>query len=244
MDRDSLIKDLRSDGYLKTPRIIEAFEKIDRKDFILPEMMDEAYGNYPLPIGHGQTISQPLTVAFMIELLAPQFGDKILDVGSGSGWTTALLAYVVSQKGGGERLNVKSQKLGGIMAVERIPELCKFGEVNVRKYNFISSGIVKFFCSDGYRGAPKEFVPAGGFDKILASAAIESQRKSASSQRQSAIGDVIPNEWKKQLRVGGRIVAPVGQSVIVLDKISEKEFKEKEYFGFSFVPLIKGGRST
>ena len=81
--KDFLIKSLISEGYLKTPRIIEAFHVIDRADFVLPEQKDDAYGNYPLPIGEGQTISQPLTVAFMLELLEPQPGEKILDIGSG-----------------------------------------------------------------------------------------------------------------------------------------------------------------
>ena len=91
-----LIKELMAEGILKTPSIIEAFEKVDRKDFVPEELKDKAYLNTPLPIGYGQTISQPLTVAFMLELLQPQAGDKVLEIGSGSGWQTALLAHMVS----------------------------------------------------------------------------------------------------------------------------------------------------
>jgi protein-L-isoaspartate(D-aspartate) O-methyltransferase len=109
----SLIDLLVRDGWLKTEAIINAFKKIKRQDFMpaapigsdprlfygREDLKNLAELNEALPIGEGQTISQPLTVAFMLELLQPKEGDKILDVGSGSGWTTALLAYIVSQKG-------------------------------------------------------------------------------------------------------------------------------------------------
>lgn len=115
--KENLIQKIIDSGYLKSPHIIEAFLAIDRKDFVVSGYQDETYLNTPLSIGFGQTISQPLTVAFILELLRPQAGEKILDIGSGSGWTTALLAYIVSQK-----------KKGKVIAIERIPELKKFGE--------------------------------------------------------------------------------------------------------------------
>ena len=161
--------------------------------------------NEAMPIGLGQTISQPLTVAFMLEELQPEAGDKILDVGSGSGWTTALLSQIVGDE-------------GKIIAIEIIPRLKKFGEKNVAKYNFIKKGLVKFVCADGSKGYKKE----APFDKILCSAAAEK----------------IPQNWRNQLKIGGRIVAPVKNSIWVLIKKSEKEFKEKEHPGFSFVPLV------
>ena len=107
---DSLIKE----GWLKTPRIIKAFREVKRVDFLPKEIKDLAELNEALSIGYGQTISQPLVVAFMLELLQPQPGDKILDVGSGSGWTTALLAQIVGQK-------------GKVIAIDIIPELVEFG---------------------------------------------------------------------------------------------------------------------
>lgn len=199
---DSLIKD----GWLKTPRIIEAFRKINRADFVSEETKDLAELNEALPISCGQTISQPLTVAFMMEQLQPEPGQKILDIGSGSGWTTALLAEIVGET-------------GKVIAIEIIPELVEFGKKNVAKYNFIDKGIAKFICSDGSKGYEKE----APFDRILASAAVQGE---------------IPEVWKSQLKVGGRIVAPVRNSIWLLIKKSEDEFEKIEYPGFAFVPLI------
>lgn len=174
------------------------------------DMKDLAELNEALPIGHGQTISQPLVVAFMIEQLAPQPADKILDVGSGSGWTSALLAEIAGDR-------------GKVIAVEVIPELKEFGEKNVAKYNFIEKGTAEFICADGSRGYPKE----APFDKILCSAAIQKE---------------IPLIWKEQLKIGGRIVTPIGSSIWLLIKNSpaggKEEFEEIEYPGFAFVPLI------
>jgi len=149
-----LINSLIKQGYLKTPLIIEAFQKIKREDFIPEDLQDEADGNFPLPIGHGQTISQPLTVAFMLELLEPKPGEKILDVGSGSGWQTAMLCHIVG-------------KSGKVFAMERVPELVEFGKNNVSKYNFVASGRAVFLHSDGTKGYEKE----APYDKIIVAAA-------------------------------------------------------------------------
>ncbi|HUS50044.1 MAG TPA: protein-L-isoaspartate(D-aspartate) O-methyltransferase [Candidatus Paceibacterota bacterium] len=158
LSKEDLIQEIIDSCYLKSQNIIEAFFAIDRKDFVVSKYKDDAYSNIPLPIGFGQTISQPLTVAFILELLQPQAGEKILDIGSGSGWTSALLAYIVSQKPEGK-----------VIAIERISELKEFGERNIAKYNFIKKGIIKFICGDGSQGYEKE----APFDKILCSAAVE-----------------------------------------------------------------------
>jgi len=209
MSKEALIRSLINDGYLKTPSIIEAFEKIDRADFVPEEQKEETYGNYPLPIGFGQTISQPLTVAFMLELLEPKVGEKILDIGTGSGWQAALIADIVGDG-------------GKVIAIERIPDLFMFAGKNIAKCGFIEKGTVKMINADGSRGYGSE----APFDKIIAAAAAKK----------------IPNAWKEQLRIGGRIVAPVKDSIIVLDKKGPNEFEEKRHFGFSFVPLVAGDK--
>jgi len=95
----SLINSLILKRYLNTPSIIEAFRKIKRGDFLPEHLKPLSEIDEALPIGEGQTISQPAVVAFMIELLRPKLGGKILDIGSGSGWTTALLAQLTGEEG-------------------------------------------------------------------------------------------------------------------------------------------------
>jgi len=213
---DSLIKN----GWLKNPLIIRAFREIKRVDF-LPKnlgcykkisgesqsLRELANLNEALPIGWGQTISQPLVVAFMLELLKPLPGDKILDIGSGSGWTTALLAFIAGKE-------------GRVIAIERIPELVDFGRKNVSKYSFLKNKKLEFVLGNGSKGYPKE----APYDKILSSAMAQ---------------DKIPAAWKNQLKIGGRIVAPVNSSIFLFIKKSDKDFDKKEFPGFAFVPLIE-----
>lgn len=148
-----LTDELIQEGWLKNKRIIKAFQEIKRIDFLPQDSRDLAGLNEALPIGFNQTISQPLVVAFMLEQLKPQPGDKILDIGSGSGWTSALLAEIVGSR-------------GKVISLEIIPELKEFGEKNIAKYNFIKNGIVECICADGSKGYIKEAL----FDKILVSA--------------------------------------------------------------------------
>ena len=201
----SLAENLIENGWLKTFNIIKAFKKIKREDFIPDDIKNLAEWDEALPIGFGQTISQPLTVAFMLELLQPKLEDKVLDVGAGSGWTTAILAEVVNEK-------------GNVVAIEVIPELAEFGKNNVAKYGFKN---VEYVCSDGSKGF-KKLAP---YDKILVSAATEN------------VSDA--QFWKEQLKIGGRLVCVIQNSIWLFIKQSEDEFQEKEYPGFVFVPLIK-----
>ncbi len=128
----------------------EAFKKIKRANFVPDYALDSAYLDVPLPIGFGQTISQPSTVYMMLEWLEPEPGDKILDVGSGSGWTSGLLAFLVGLK-------------GHVFAVDRINELVEFGRRNCRKMGLRN---VEFHLAGKDFGL-KQNAP---YDKILVSA--------------------------------------------------------------------------
>lgn len=163
---------LQKNGVLKTKEIIEAFSRVDRKDFVPEEFREYAYGDYPLPIAKDQTISQPTTVAFMLELLQPKQGEKILDIGSGSGWTTALLAFLVGKE-------------GRVFGVERVPELVAFGNKNIKKYDAPQATISQ---AEKTLGLAKE----APFDKILVSAAAQSFPEALLSQLKEGGMLVIP----------------------------------------------------
>lgn len=171
-DNDELIRHLRRAGVLRTKLIADAFQKIDRVDFVKDDFKNEAYADYPLPIGFNQTISQPTTVAFMLELLQPKTGNKILDVGSGSGWTTALLAQIVGQK-------------GQVIGIEKIPELAEFGQENLKKYPFSNAQILPAVKTVGLaKEAP--------FDKILVSASAKNLPQELIKQLRNRSALVIP----------------------------------------------------
>jgi protein-L-isoaspartate(D-aspartate) O-methyltransferase len=149
MKREELFEHLRSvSGVFRDPLVAVAFEAVDRRDFVSADYRSEAYEDYAIPIGYGQTISQPTTVAFMLELLGAAPGDTVLDVGSGSGWTTALLASIVGPE-------------GSVTGIEIVPELVADCIRNLEKY---STGNVHISDPDGK-------LSLEGYDRILVSAA-------------------------------------------------------------------------
>ena len=202
---EKLVKQLISEEVLKTPSIINAFKTIDRADFVPSQYKAEAYNDIPLQTAGGQTISQPYTVAFMIELLKPKKGNKIMDIGSGSGWQTALLSHIVGPT-------------GKVFGIELVPEIKKFGDENIGKYNFIEKGIVVNLQMSAEHGIAQE----APFDRIISGASAKK---------------ILP-AWKEQLKIDGRMVIPIQNSVWLFVKKDNNQFEETEYPGFAFVPFV------
>lgn len=148
-----LIEHLIRSSVLRSPALISAFRKCDRIFFVPEVYHSEAYIDHPLPIGEGQTVSQPYTVAVMLELLCPESGNTVLDIGSGSGWTTALLASVVGES-------------GFVEGIERIPALVEYGRSNLKKIPITNASIE--LASPSVLGKPGHF-----YDRILVSASAE-----------------------------------------------------------------------
>jgi protein-L-isoaspartate(D-aspartate) O-methyltransferase len=159
--KQELIDSMILKGMLDNPYIIDAFREIDRKDFVPESFEEHIYVDAPLPIGNNQTISQPSTVAFMLEKLEPREGDKVLDIGSGSGWTTALLCHITGDK-------------GSVVGLERMDELVEKGKKNLSSFSFHHCRIQKAGDTLG--------LPGEQFDKILVSASADEIPKELFSQ--------------------------------------------------------------
>lgn len=200
--REDMVR-LLADRGISDERVLAAMMQVERQLFIPIPLRNHAYDDAALPIGDGQTISQPFTVAFMTEALHVQEGDKILEIGTGSGYQAAILAAMGAR----------------VFTIERITPLLK----NARKV--LDSMDVRYISkvSDGTIGW-KEFAP---FDGILVTAG----------------GPGIPKSLVEQLKVGGRLIVPVGaldfQQMKIVTKTSENnEYSVEDKSDFKFVPLI------
>lgn len=182
--------------------IERAFENVRRKDFVPYFLRHQAEIDMPLPIGHEQTISQPTTVRRMLYWLDTQPGDKVLDIGSGSGWTSALLLQLVGPT-------------GKVYAVEKIPELLKFGQDNCEKLGIHN---IQFFLAGQDYGLP-EYSP---YDRILVSASAKK----------------LPEVLLDQLTVGGKLVIPVNNDILEITKTSDTDRTTQTHPGYVFVPLV------
>jgi len=148
---ETMIQELIGKGVLYSDNIIQAFKKVRRIDFVHEDFHSQAYDDAPLPIGKGQSISQPSTVAQMLELLAAEPGNRVLEIGCGSGWLTALLAEIIGPS-------------GYVYAIDIIPELTELTKHHLVSYHFTNI-ITKI--GNGWLGIP-EHAP---FNRIIVSAA-------------------------------------------------------------------------
>lgn len=211
VERKRLVDQLKLYGYIRTREVERAFLKVPREEFVPPDLRKKAYLDTPLPIGHGQTISAPHMVAIMTELLGARIGDKVLEVGTGSGYQAAILAEIVNPDG----------KAGGIVyTIERIPQLAEFAKKNLERTGYINRVVV--IVGDGSKGYPKE----APYDKIIVTAAAPRVPKSLLEQMRSPGRMVIP--------VGTRYE----QTLFVVEKDLEGKIRITESIPCVFVPLI------
>jgi protein-L-isoaspartate(D-aspartate) O-methyltransferase len=196
---DMVERQIKARG-VSNERVLQAMLKVERHKFVPEEYLDYAYCDDPLPIGEGQTISQPYIVALMTELLDVQPGDRVLEIGTGSGYQAAILAELTDQ----------------VYSIEIVPKLAETAAERLHRLGY-DNVVVK--CGDGYQGWA-EHAP---FDGIIVTAAPEQ----------------VPQPLVDQLKVGGRLVIPVGASYqnLVLIIKTEKGVKSKTVIPVRFVPM-------
>lgn len=210
--RRELVEKLVREGTLRTREVIEAFLKVPREEFVLPEYRKAAYEDHPLPILKGQTISAPHMCAIMCEVLKIEKGDKILEIGTGSGYHAALCAEITSP--------TDKPTDGYVISVEYFPEVAEFAKKNLEKTGY--GDRVHVIVYDGSRGAPT----TKKFDRILVTAAASR----------------IPPSLLELLKERGRLVMPVGssfyQTLTLIEKDERGNIRKFGIGGCIFVPLL------
>ncbi len=200
-DKDIMIEEQLKGRDIYDERVLEAMHIIDRELFVPDEFRDMAYDDTPLPIGRGQTISQPYIVAYMAQIMHLQPEDVVLEIGGGCGYNAAVLSRLVSH----------------VYTVEIVGWLAELAIKNLEKARISNVSVLN---GDGFRGWPEK----APFDKIMLTAATPR----------------IPVPLKKQLKTGGKILAPISdsmQKLILVEKKGEDDFIEHNLIPVRFVPM-------
>jgi protein-L-isoaspartate(D-aspartate) O-methyltransferase len=189
---------------VRSEKVLDAMRRVPRELFLPENIREFAYEDTPLPIAEGQTISQPYIVAFMTEGLALRGGEKVLEIGTGSGYAAAVLAEIADE----------------VYTIERLGELAAHAASALAELNYDN---VEVIHADGTLGLPGQ----APFDAIVVAAG----------------GPDVPDSLKKQLKIGGRMVIPVGayrdvQELVRVTRLSESEYQEEDLADVRFVPLV------
>jgi len=204
--RKKLVDELRRKG-IDDEDVLRAINTVPRHDFMDPAFLNHAYLDKAFPISSGQTISQPYTVAVQTALLQVKKRDKILEIGTGSGYQCAVLSEMGAK----------------VYTIERYRELYLKAQRTLASLGYTAD----FFYGDGYEGKPQY----GPFDGIIITAATKE----------------IPEKLPPQLKIGGRMVIPIGsaesQVMTLLVRKGEDNYESSSHGSFVFVPMIKGTAS-
>ncbi len=189
---------------VRSEPVLEAMRTVPREEFLPENLREFAYEDSPLPIAAGQTISQPYIVAFMVEALNLRGGERVLEIGAGSGYAAAILAQIAAR----------------VYSIERIGELAKSAAATLVRLGYDN---VEIRHADGTRGWPEQ----APFDAIVVAAG----------------GPEVPESLKQQMKIGGRLIIPIGstpeiQELVRVTRVSEDEFEMEDLADVRFVPLL------
>jgi protein-L-isoaspartate(D-aspartate) O-methyltransferase len=203
MQRDAMVREQIEARGVRDVRVLDALRRVPRERFVLPETVGSAYADNPLPIGNRQTISQPYIVAVMTEAAAIAADSVVLEIGTGSGYQTAILGELARE----------------VYSIEVIPALATQAASVLRALAYDN---IHLKVGDGYAGWP-EHAP---FDAIVVTAA----------------PPTLPEALRQQLKVGGRLVVPVGtdDQHLMLIRRTPDGFTEQRLMGVRFVPMVPG----
>lgn len=203
-ERLRMVEEQIADRGVLDPKTLDAMRMVRRHLFVAPSHIFNAYEDRPLPIGQGQTISQPYIVALMTEALNLRGGENVLEIGTGCGYAAAVLREAGAK----------------VVTIERIEELVSLSRENLKAAGYDD---IKVICGDGTLGYEAD----APYDGIVVTAG----------------GPTVPEHLKHQLKVGGRLVVPVGpssfnQRLVRVTRTGEEDFEEDDLGGVCFVPLI------
>lgn len=202
--REQMVRTQIEARNVRDSRVLAAMRRVPRHKFVPKSEERAAYSDSPLPIGWGQTISQPYIVAYMTEQLDVQPGDTVLEIGTGSGYQAAILGELAAQ----------------VYTIEIVEPLCKLARAKLAELGYKN---VQVRCGDGYKGWPEQ----APFDAIIVTAAPEK----------------VPQALIDQLKVGGRMILPVGryyQELVLITKNKDGTITRKKLLPVRFVPMTGG----
>ncbi len=204
--RELMVRTQIEDRGVRNAEVLRTMRRVPRHLFMPEAVRALAYADQPVPVGYGQTISQPYIVGFMTELLDPARTHKVLEIGTGSGYQAAVLSGLVRH----------------VYTVEIVPELARSATGALKKLGYDN---ITVRLGDGYKGWP-EHAP---FDRIILTAAPPR----------------VPRELIDQLKPGGKLVAPEGESVfgqqlVVIEKMADGKTTRKSVLPVRFVPMVRG----
>jgi len=204
--RERMVREQIEERGVRDPEILRVMRETPRHLFVPEALRSQAYEDHPVPIGYGQTVSQPYIVGLMTELLEPHKDARVLEIGTGSGYQAAVLAPLVRH----------------VYTMEIVRELAESSAALLKKLGYRN---ITVRWGDGYRGWPEE----APFDRIIVTAAPPE----------------LPKALLEQLKPGGKLVAPVGSSIlgqdlIVVEKTRDGKLRRRSVIPVMFVPMVRG----